>query len=113
MERGSVEVSEIVDHARFGPCALTVSVLDLHQPARRIKPPIDITPKEPEPEPQAPAEDEGPVLDFTGGTHSNTRSGSVSNQAPPEMIQAKVQARAAHHRHHDPREHPNHRRFSA
>ena len=27
MERGSVEVSEIVDHARFGPCALTVSVL--------------------------------------------------------------------------------------
>jgi len=27
VERGSVEVSEIVDHARFGPCALTVSVL--------------------------------------------------------------------------------------
>lgn len=75
--------------------ALRVSLLD-HQPARHTKPPIDITPKEPEPEPQ-PAEesDAGPVLDFSGGSHSNTRSGTVSNQAPPEVIQAKVQARAA------------------
>lgn len=89
------EAPQLLENPTGWARALTMSVLDLHQPARHIKPPIDITPKEPEPEPQAPAEDEGPVLDFTGGTHSNTRSGSVSNQAPPEVIQAKVQARAA------------------
>lgn len=73
--------------------ALTAAILDNHQ-ARRIPAPINVTPKQPEPE--APAEeDDGPALDFTGGTHSNTRSGTVSNQAPPEVVKAKAQVRAA------------------
>jgi hypothetical protein len=57
-------------------------------------------PKEPAPstEPQQldePEADNGPVLDFTGGSQTNTRSGTVTNQAPPEVVKAKAEARAA------------------
>lgn len=41
-------------------------------------------------------EDEGPVLDFSGGTDGKgERSGSVSNEAPAEVLAAKAEARAA------------------
>lgn len=41
-------------------------------------------------------EDEGPALDFSGGTSGKgERSGSVSNEAPAEVIAAKAEARAA------------------
>lgn len=70
--------------------AFTASVIERHQPARLVPPPVVTRPAEDEPE-----EDEGPVLDFTGGSQSNTRSGSVSNEAPPEVIAAKAQVRAA------------------
>ncbi|MFS8098117.1 hypothetical protein LFM09_13325 [Lentzea alba] len=71
---------------------LTASLLDRHQPAKLTPPPVV---KTPEPEEEEAQQDEGPVLDFTGGSHSNTRSGSVSNQAPPEVVKAKAEARAA------------------
>lgn len=71
--------------------AFTETVLDRHQPARLVPPPVVTKPDEPEEKPA----DEGPVLDFTGGSQANTRSGTVTNQAPPEVMKAKMQARAA------------------
>ncbi|MEV6240134.1 hypothetical protein [Lentzea sp. NPDC051838] len=69
--------------------ALTNSVLDRHQ-TPRVVPPVA------KPHDEAPAdEDDGPVLDFTGGSQGNTRSGTVSNEAPPEVVKAKAQVRAA------------------
>lgn len=57
-----------------------------------VVPPVVVpAPVVPHPAPQ----DEGPALDFTGGSQGATRSGSVSNQAPPEVVQAKAQVRAA------------------
>ncbi|MDX3657375.1 hypothetical protein PV646_08665 [Streptomyces sp. ID05-26A] len=70
--------------------AFTASIVEKHQPAELIRPPV-VT--EPEEEPEEP--DEGPILDFTGGSNSNTRSGTVTNQAPPEVVQAKAKVRAA------------------
>jgi hypothetical protein len=53
-------------------------------------------PAEDQPANDQPAEEnDGPVLDFSGGTQNNTRSGMVTNQAPPEVMKAKAQARAA------------------
>lgn len=71
----------------------TAAVIEQHQPAKFVPAPVVTKPREPEPE-EEPA-DEGPVLDFTGGTQGTTRSGTVSNQAPPEVIKAKAQVRAA------------------
>jgi hypothetical protein len=71
--------------------AFTAAVIEQHQPARLV-PPVATKPSPPEEEPQ---EDEGPVLDFTGGTQGNTRSGTVSNEAPPEVLRAKAEVRAA------------------
>ena len=78
--------------------ALTTSILEKNQPARLVPPPVVtppvITQPAEEPEQEEPA-DEGPVLDFTGGSRSNTRSGTVTNEAPPEVVAAKAQIRAA------------------
>ncbi|GHH36909.1 hypothetical protein [Lentzea cavernae] len=77
--------------------AFTASVLEKQPPVRIVPPPVVMPPvvtppvQEPEEQPQ----DEGPVLDFTGGSQGNTRSGSVSNEAPPEVVAAKAQVRAA------------------
>ncbi|GGU29392.1 hypothetical protein [Lentzea flava] len=71
--------------------AFTSSVLQTHRTQKLAPPPVVTKPQEPEDEP----EDEGPVLDFTGGSQSNTRSGTVTNQAPPEVMKAKAEARAA------------------
>ncbi|HEX7308621.1 hypothetical protein [Lentzea sp.] len=74
------------------------TVVDRHEPAKLV-PPVVVLPSqaEPEPEPDSgePEQDEGPVLDFSGGTKGITRSGSVSNQAPPEVVKAKAEVRAA------------------
>ncbi|WP_439662070.1 hypothetical protein ACSHWB_11715 [Lentzea sp. HUAS TT2] len=70
--------------------AFTASVIEKHQPARFVPPVATKPAEEPEEEP-----DEGPILDFTGGSQGNTRSGSVSNEAPPEVIAAKAKVRAA------------------
>lgn len=73
--------------------ALTNTVLERHQ-VQKLAPPPVVTP--PPPADDQPAEEnDGPVLDFSGGTQSNTRSGTVTNQAPPEVMRAKAQARAA------------------
>ncbi|MEU0877847.1 hypothetical protein ABZ345_04565 [Lentzea sp. NPDC005914] len=69
--------------------AFTNSVLERHQAQRLVPAPIT-KPQEPADEP-----DDGPVLDFSGGTQGNTRSGTVTNQAPPEVMKAKAQVRAA------------------
>lgn len=75
--------------------AFTASVIE-QQPAEPVPPPGATKPDAPQEEPQEePQEDEGPVLDFSGGTQSNTRSGTVSNEAPPEVIKAKAEVRAA------------------
>lgn len=73
--------------------AFTASVLEKHQAARLVPPPAVTRPAE-EPAHEEPA-DEGPVLDFTGGSQGNSRSGSVTNEAPPEVVAAKAQIRAA------------------
>lgn len=86
----TVEAPQLFDDPAGWAKALTNSVLDRHQ-AQRVVPPA-ARPHEPEPEEH---EDDGPVLDFTGGSQSSTRSGVVTNQAPPEVMQAKIQARAA------------------
>ncbi|MFD4643098.1 hypothetical protein ACFWN2_37715 [Lentzea sp. NPDC058436] len=72
--------------------AFTASVVEKHQPARLVPPPVVTRPVE---EPEEEPEDEGPVLDFTGGSQGNSRSGSVTNEAPPEVVAAKAQVRAA------------------
>ncbi|MGW6449347.1 hypothetical protein [Lentzea sp. NPDC055074] len=71
--------------------SFTASVVEKHQPEKLIPPPVVTRPEEePEEEP-----DEGPILDFTGGSNSTTRSGTVTNQAPAEVVQAKAAVRAA------------------
>lgn len=90
------EAPRLLDDPAGWATALTTSLLESHA-AKHVPAPIDLTPKQPKPEPEAPAEeeaDEGPALDFSGGSHSNTRSGTVSNQAPPEVLKAKAEARA-------------------
>lgn len=69
--------------------ALTASVLDRHQAQRLVPPPAT------KPQDQEPDDDNGPVLDFSGGSQTNTRSGVVTNQAPPEVMKAKAAVRAA------------------
>ncbi|MCG8925579.1 hypothetical protein [Lentzea sp. CC55] len=71
--------------------AFTASVVEKHQPAEFV-PLVATRPDEDEPWEE---EDPGPVLDFSGGSHGDVRSGSISNEAPPEVVQAKAQLRAA------------------
>lgn len=75
--------------------AFTASLAEKHQPEKFVPPPV-LPPvlTKPEEEPQE-EPDEGPVLDFTGGSSSNSRSGTISNQAPPAVIEAKAKVRAA------------------
>ncbi|GAB2824681.1 hypothetical protein [Lentzea nigeriaca] len=70
--------------------AFTASVLREHRTQKLVSP-VVTKPQEPADEP----EDEGPVVDFTGGSQGNTRSGTVTNKAPPAVMAAKAQARAA------------------
>ncbi|MFI6098728.1 hypothetical protein ACIA8G_24505 [Lentzea sp. NPDC051213] len=88
------EAPQLLDDPVAWTQSLTASLIDRHQPARHHKPPVLTQPREPDPEEPA-EQDEGPVVDFSGGSHSNTRSGTVSNEAPPEVIQAKAEIRAA------------------
>jgi hypothetical protein len=68
--------------------ALTASVLDRHQ-AQKLVPSPATRPQDQEPD------DTGPVLDFSGSSQTTTRSGIVTNQAPPEVMKAKAAVRAA------------------
>ncbi|MGW6935171.1 hypothetical protein ACWGE0_34265 [Lentzea sp. NPDC054927] len=90
-DASTAEIPQLLEDPAGWAKAFTASVVEQHQPAKLV-PPVT-KPDKPEEEPAD--EDEGPVLDFTGGNHGNTRSGTVSNQAPPEVIQAKAQVRAA------------------
>jgi hypothetical protein len=86
----TAEIPQLFDDPAGWARALTNTVLDHHQ-AQKLVPPPAARPAEPD----EPEEDTGPVLDFTGGSQSSTRSGTVTNQAPPEVMKAKAQARAA------------------
>jgi hypothetical protein len=88
----TAEAPQLLEDPAGWAKAFTASVIEQHQPARLV-PPVVTKPDRPQAE--EPQEDEGPVLDFTGGTRSNTRSGTISNQAPPEVLKAKAEVRAA------------------
>jgi hypothetical protein len=85
------EAPQLLDDPAGWAKALTASLLQEHRTQKLVPPPIATKPQEPADEPQ----DEGPALDFTGGSQGNTRSGTVTNQAPPEVMAAKAKARAA------------------
>jgi hypothetical protein len=85
----TAEVPQLFEDPAGWARALTNTVLDRHQ-TQKLVPPAT-RPQEPD----EPKEDTRPVLDFTGGSQSSTRSGTVTNQAPPEVMKAKAQARAA------------------
>lgn len=99
------DVARLLEDPAGWAKAFTAAVIEQHRPAKFVPVPVVTKPREPEPaeEPaeesaEEPAEepaDEGPILDFTGGTQGTTRSGTVSNQAPPEVIKAKAEVRAA------------------
>ncbi|MFC3892266.1 hypothetical protein ACFOWZ_12335 [Lentzea rhizosphaerae] len=93
-EPPAVEIAVEIPQLREDPAgwaqAFTATVIERHNRAAFVPPPVVTKPEEPQE-----TEDEGPVLDFSGGSQGNTRSGSVSNEAPPEVIQAKAQVRAA------------------
>lgn len=93
-EPPAVEITIEIPQLREDPAgwaqAFTATVLERHDRATFVPPPVVTKPEEPQE-----TEDEGPVLDFSGGSQGTTRSGSVSNEAPPEVIQAKAQVRAA------------------
>jgi hypothetical protein len=86
----AIEAPRLLEDPAGWAKAFTGAVIERHQ-AQKLVPPPAAKPQEP----QESGEDEGPVLDFTGGSQSTTRSGTVTNQAPPEVMKAKVQARAA------------------
>jgi hypothetical protein len=88
----TAEAPQLLEDPAGWAKAFTASLIEQHQPARLVPRPVVTNPDRPQEEAQ---EDEGPALDFTGGTRSNTRSGTVSNQAPPEVIKAKAEVRAA------------------
>ncbi|GLY53928.1 hypothetical protein [Lentzea sp. NBRC 102530] len=71
--------------------AFTASIIEKHQPEKLVPPvveaPVVTEPEEPE--------EEGPALDFESGSQGNTRYGTIRNEAPPEVVQAKAQVRAA------------------
>ncbi|WP_434452457.1 hypothetical protein [Lentzea sp. E54] len=75
--------------------SFTAAVIEKNQPEKLVSPPVVTKPEEQPQQERPQEEDEGPTLDFSGGTQGNTRSGSISNTAPPEVIAAKAQARAA------------------
>jgi hypothetical protein len=93
----TAEAPELLEDPAGWAEAFTASVVERHQPPRLVPPPVVTMPVVTMPVEEEPPEeeDEGPVLDFTGGSQGNTRSGSVSNEAPPEVIAAKAQVRAA------------------
>ncbi|NKE61049.1 hypothetical protein FXN61_31405 [Lentzea sp. PSKA42] len=86
----TIEAPQLLEDPAGWAKAFTTSVIERHEKAKFVSAPIVTKPEEPQE-----TEDEGPVLDFTGGSQGNTRSGSVSNEAPPEVMQAKAQVRAA------------------
>ncbi|MCX2948105.1 hypothetical protein [Lentzea sp. NEAU-D7] len=86
----AAEAPQLLDDPAGWAKAFTASLTEKHQPEKLVPPPVPTKPEEPQEEP-----DEGPILDFTGGSHSNSRSGTISNEAPPEVIAAKAQVRAA------------------
>lgn len=90
----TVEAPELLEDPAGWAEAFTASVIERRQSATLVPPPMATKP-EPAPQEEEPQEDEGPILDFSGGSQGNTRSGSVSNEAPPEVIQAKAKVRAA------------------
>jgi hypothetical protein len=90
-EAPAVEIPKLLEDPTGWAQAFTASVIEQHQPARLV-PPVVARPEQPQGEDEP---DGGPVLDFTGGSPGNTRSGTVSNQAPPEVIKAKAEVRAA------------------
>ncbi|SEP81469.1 hypothetical protein SAMN05216188_101574 [Lentzea xinjiangensis] len=75
--------------------SFTAAMAERNQPVKIVPPapPVVLAPEEPEDHEDH--EDEEPTLDFTSGKQGNTRFGTVSNQAPPEVLQAKAQVRAA------------------
>lgn len=87
----AVEAPQLLEDPAGWAKAFTASVVERHDRAKFVPPPVVTKPEEPQEE----QEDEGPVLDFTSGSQGNTRSGTVSNEAPPEVIAAKAQVRAA------------------
>ncbi|GGN18322.1 hypothetical protein GCM10011609_69190 [Lentzea pudingi] len=86
----AVETPQLLEDPAGWAEALTASIVEKRQPVELVPPPVVTKPEEDTEEP-----DEGPVLDFTGGSNSNTRSGTVRNEAPPEVVQAKARVRAA------------------
>ncbi|MEV6712251.1 hypothetical protein AB0M48_09410 [Lentzea sp. NPDC051208] len=88
----AAQAPQLLDDPAGWAEAFTASVLEKHQPETFVPPPPVLT--EPEEEPQE-EPDESPILDFTGGSTSNSRSGTISNEAPPEVIEAKAKVRAA------------------
>ncbi|KJK52961.1 hypothetical protein UK23_02055 [Lentzea aerocolonigenes] len=85
----AVETPQLMEDPAGWAKALTDRMLDRHQ-AQRLVPPVA------KPHDEEPAdEDAGPVLDYTSGSQGNTRYGTVTNQAPPEVVKAKAQVRAA------------------
>ncbi|SMD06323.1 hypothetical protein [Lentzea albidocapillata] len=91
----AAEVPQLLEDPAEWAKAFTASVAEQQQQEKFVPPPVLTKPEE-EPQEEAQEEpDEGPVLDFTGGSHSNSRSGTVSNEAPPEVIAAKAKVRAA------------------
>ncbi|MET9228543.1 hypothetical protein [Lentzea sp. NPDC003310] len=91
-ETPAAEVPQLLEDPAGWAQAFTASVVEKHQPTEVLPPPVATKPAEEEPQEEP---DEGPVLDFTGGSHSNNRSGSITNEAPPEVVQAKAKVRAA------------------
>ncbi|MFD5829947.1 hypothetical protein [Lentzea sp. NPDC060358] len=94
---GSAAAPSLMDDPAGWAQAFVANVMDRHEPAKLALAPFVVPPQSQSGDEAAeePEQDEGPVLDFTGGTKGTVRSGSVSNQAPPEVIQAKAQVRAA------------------
>lgn len=88
---GATEAPQLLEDPAGWAKAFTAAMIEQHQPVRLV-PPVATRPDQPQEEPQ---EDEGPVLDFTGGSQGNTRSGTVSNEAPPEVLKVKAEVRAA------------------
>jgi hypothetical protein len=89
----TVEAPQLLEDPAGWAKAFTAAFVEEHQPVKLV-PPVVTEPQEPQESAEEP-QDEGPVLDFTGGSQADTRSGTVSNEAPPEVIAAKAEVRAA------------------
>ncbi|WP_394615108.1 hypothetical protein JNUCC0626_35600 [Lentzea sp. JNUCC 0626] len=88
----ATEAPQLLDDPAGWAQAFTASIIEKHQPENLVPlPPVVEPPVVTEPE----EEDEGPTLDFESGSQGNTRYGTIRNEAPPEVVQAKAQVRAA------------------